>query len=148
MADVEVGQEAPDFSLRDENLQEVTLSSLRGSPVVLVFYPASFSGLCTSELCGIRDDFSEFEKRGAKVFGISRDGPFAQKAFREKESLAHSLLADTKGEVASKYGCWNEQFAVAERMTVVIDAEGIIRYVIHNSVAEGRDHKEAIAALG
>ncbi len=148
MANVEVGGEAPDFTLRDENLQEVQLASLRGSPVVLVFYPADFSPLCTNELCAVRDDYAEFEKKGAKVYGISRDSAFAHKAFIEKEGLTHSLLADVKGEVATVYGCWNEKFAVAERMTVVIDAEGIIRYVIHNSVAEGRDHREALAALG
>jgi len=147
MADVEVGQEAPDFKLRNEDLQEVKLSELRGSPVVLVFYPAAFSGLCTKELCGIRDDFSEFEKHGAKVFGISGDNPFALKAFREQERLAHPLLSDIKGEVAASYGAWNEQFGVAERLTVVIDKDGIIRYVVHNGMPEARDHKEAIAAL-
>ena len=148
MADVEVGQEAPDFTLRNEELQPVTLSELRGSPVVLVFYPAAFSGLCTSELCGIRDDFSEFEARGAKVFGISGDNPFALKAFREQEHLAHPLLSDIKGDVATQYGSWNEQLGVAERMTVVIDKDGIIRYVIHNQMGQARDHKEALAAIG
>jgi peroxiredoxin len=148
MANVDVGQEAPDFTLRDENNQQVTLSSLRGSPVVLVFYPADFSPLCTNELCGIRDDFSGFEAKGAKVFGISRDSTWAHRAFIEREGLKHSLLADPKGEVATLYGCWNEQFAIAERLTVVIGADSVIRYVVHNSVIQARDHNEAIAALG
>jgi peroxiredoxin (alkyl hydroperoxide reductase subunit C) len=147
MANVEVGQEAPDFTLRDESNQQVTLSSLRGSPVVLVFYPADFSPMCTSELCGIRDDFSAFEAKGARVFGISRDTSWAHKAFIEREGLKHSLLADVKGEVAQLYGCWNEQFAVAERLTVVIDASGMVRYVVHNSAIQARDHREAVAAL-
>lgn len=148
MANVSVGQEAPDFTLRDENLQEVTLSSLRGTPVVLVFYPADFSPICTNELCAIRDDFSAFEAKGAKVFGISRDTPWAHKAFIEQEGLQHSLLADPKGEVARVYGCWNEGAGVAERLTVVIDREGIVRYVVHNPPLEARDHREALAALG
>ncbi len=148
MANVTVGQQAPDFKLRDENNQEVSLSSLRGAPVVLVFYPADFSPICTNELCGIRDDFSAFEAKGAKVFGISRDTPWAHKAFREKEGLKHSLLADMKGEVARRYGCWNEELGIAERLTVVVDAEGIVRYLPHKPPLEARDHKEAIAALG
>lgn len=148
MASVSVGQEAPDFTLRDENNQEVKLSSLRGSPVVLVFYPADFSPICTSELCAIRDDFSAFEGKGAQVFGISRDTPWAHKAFKEKEGFRHSLLADAKGDVARLYGCWNEQFAIAERLTVVVDNDGMIRYVTHKPPLEARDHKEAVAALG
>jgi peroxiredoxin len=148
MANVSVGQEAPDFTLRDENNKEVTLSSLRGSPVVLVFYPLDFSPLCTKELCDIRDDYSAFEQKGAKVFGISRDSTWTHKAFREKEGMKHSLLADMKGKVAQQYGAWNEQLGLAERTTVVIDAQGVIRYVIHNNVGQGRDHKEAVAALG
>ena len=147
MASVSVGQEAPDFTLRDENNQEVTLSSLRGAPVVLVFYPLDFSPLCTNELCGIRDDYSMFEDKGAKVFGISRDSTWTHKAFIQKEGLKHSLLADMKGAVAQLYGAWNDTFGLAERLTVVIDKDGIIRYVIHNGVAQGRDHKEAAAAL-
>ncbi len=148
MADVQVGQEAPDFTLRDENNQEVTLSGLRGSPVVLVFYPLDFSPLCTKELCEIRDDFSGFADKGAKVFGVSRDSAWTHKAFIEARGLKHSLLADMKGDVASKYGAWNEQLGIAERMTVVIDKGGTVRYVIHNNVATGRDHNEAVAALG
>ena len=147
MANVSVGESAPDFTLRDENNQEVALFSLRGAPVVLVFYPADFSPICTNELCGIRDDFSAFEAKGAKVFGISRDSTWAHKAFQEREGLKHSLLADTKGEVARLYGCWNEEHGIAERLTVVIDAAGVIRYVVHNPPLEARDHKEALAAL-
>ncbi len=148
MATVAVGQEAPNFTLRNEDNQEVELASLRGGPVVLVFYPLDFSPICTNELCGIRDDYSEFQSKGATVFGISRDSTWAQKAFRERENLSHSLLADMKGEVATLYGCWNADLAIAERLTAVIDADGIIRYITHNSPAEARDHAEAIAALG
>ena len=148
MASVSVGQEAPDFTLRNESNQEVTLLSLRGAPVVLVFYPLDFSGFCTSEMCAIRDDYSAFQDKGATVFGISRDSVFTHKAFIEKEGLTHSLLADMKGNVAQLYGCWNEAVGTAERMTVVIDKDGIISYVIHNNAGQVRDHREAVAALG
>ena len=147
MASVDVGQEAPDFTLRDENNQEVTLSALRGAPVVLVFYPLDFSPMCTNELCGIRDDYSAFEAKGVKVFGISRDSTWTHKAFIEKQGLKHSLLADMKGAVAQLYGCWNEAVGLAERLTVVVDKDGVIRYLIHNGLAQARDHREALAAL-
>ena len=145
---VQVGQEAPDFTLRDENNQEVTLSKLRGQPVVLVFYPLDFSPLCTTEMCAIRDDYSGFEAKGAKVFGISRDSVWTHKAFKEHEKLTHSLLADMKGDVAKLYGAWIEAAAVATRMTVVIDKDGKITYVLNNNPGQVRDQKEALAAIG
>jgi peroxiredoxin len=148
MANVSVGQEAPDFTARDENNKEVKLSELRGAPVVLVFYPLDFSGFCTMEMCAIRDDYSAFQAKGAQVFGISRDSIFTHKAFKEKEGLTHSLLADMKGDVAKLYGCWNEAIGIADRMTVVIDKDGKITYVVHNNPGQIRDQKEALAALG
>ncbi len=147
MANVKAGDPAPDFKLRDENNQEVTLSSLRGRPVVLAFYPLDFSPICTTEMCAYSEDFSEFEKRGATVFGISRDSTWCHKAFKDKHEIQHSLLADMKGEVARLYGCWNEAAGVAERLTVVIGGDGIIRHVEHNGIAQARDHRQALAAL-
>lgn len=147
MADVQVGQQAPDFTLPNENGEQVSLSAQRGKPVVLVFYPLDFSGICTAEMCGIRDDFSGFQQYGATVYGISRDSIFTHKAFKEANKLDYSLLADMKGDVAKQYGTWNEERAIAERMTVVVDPEGKITYVVHNTPANARDHKEAIAAL-
>jgi peroxiredoxin (alkyl hydroperoxide reductase subunit C) len=148
MANVSVGQEAPDFKLRDENNQEVTLSAQRGKPVVLVFYPLDFSPGCTAEMCSYRDDYSAFEAKGAQVYGISRDSTWTHKAFKEKERLTHSLLADMKGDVAKLYGCWNEALGIADRLTVVIDAGGTITYVEHNNPVQLRDQKKALAALG
>jgi peroxiredoxin (alkyl hydroperoxide reductase subunit C) len=148
MANVQVGQEAPDFTLRNESLQEVTLSSLRGKPVVIFFFPAAFSGFCTAEACAYRDDTSLFEGKEAIIFGISRDGPFALKAFKDKESLPYSLLADVKGDVAKLYGCWNEAGAFADRLTVVIDKDGKITYVEHNGPGQIRDQKKALEVLG
>jgi peroxiredoxin len=147
MANVAVGQEAPDFTLKDEMNQEVTLSSLRGKPVVLVFYPLDFSPVCTTEMCAYRDDFSLFEGKGAQILAISRDSVWTHRAFKEKEGLKHRLLADMKGNVAQVYGCWNEAAGFAERLTVVIDSKGTVTYVEHNGPAQIRDQKKALAAL-
>ena len=147
MANVEVGQEAPDFTLKNENKEDVKLSDQRGKPVVLFFYPLDFSPPCTTEACAYRDDASLFEGKGAQIFGISRDSTWTHKAFKEKEQLPYSLLADMKGAVAQIYGCWNEASGIAERLTVVIDADGKITYVEHNGPAQIRDQKKALAAL-
>lgn len=140
MASVSVGQEAPDFTLVNEANEKVTLSELRGNTVVLVFYPFAFSGLCTTEMCSVRDNYDNWIAKGAKVFGISRDSRFVQAAFKKQENLNYSLLADTKGSAAGKYGVWNEAAAAAERATFVIDRDGKIVYLVHNGFSEGRDH--------
>lgn len=148
MSAINVGQEAPDFTLRDENNQDVHLRDLRGGPVVLVFYRADFSPVCTDEMCGYRDDYSEFQAMGARVLGISRDTVWAHKAFRDSLGLTHTLLADMKGDVARLYGTWNEDLAVAERLMVVVDKDGIIRYLARNEPVKPSDPREALAALG
>ena len=140
MTNIQVGQEAPDFTLVDETGEEVTLSSFKGETVVLIFYPFDFSPPCTSEMCTIRDDFSGWDTSGAKVFGISRDSKFCHAAFKEAQNLPISLLADTKGEVAKKYDVWNETAGFAERGTFIIDGDGKVTYTVHNPAPEIRDH--------
>ncbi len=147
MANVKVGDMAPDFMLKNQDNEDVTLSALRGKPVVLVFYPLDFSGICTTELCAIRDDYGAFKQAGAVVLGISRDSRHTHKAFKEANHLTHDLLADMKGDVARMYGSWNEELAFSERLTVVIDPEGRIVYLVHNPAGDARDHHEAVAAL-
>lgn len=147
MANVKVGQQAPDFTLKNQDNQDVTLSALRGRAVVLVFYPHDFSGICTTELCAIRDDYSAFEQAGAVVFGISRDSRHAHKAWKEATGIKHDLLADMKGEVARVYGSWNEDLGFSERLTVVIDPNGTIVYTVHNPIGTARDHREALDAV-
>ena len=148
MATIEVGREAPEFTLRDEDNQQVRLSELRSTPVVLVFYPLDFSPVCSAEMCAYRDDHSQFEAKGARVFGISRDSVYAHKAFKDSLGLTYSLLADMKGEVARLYGCWNEALGLSERLTVVVGSDGVIRYVTRSEILKPRDHREALAALG
>ena len=144
---IEIGQAAPDFTLVDENNQEVTLSKLRGSPVVLVFYAFDFSGICTNELCEIRDSYQDWSGLGAQVYGISRDARFSHAAFKEQHNLSHSLLADTKGVVAKAYHTWNEDLWAAERLTVVIDKDGNITHIQKNPIPEARDHSMVAEAV-
>ena len=147
MRDVRVGEPAPDFELDDENGEKVRLSDLRGQPVVLIFYPFDWSSTCTKELCGLRDTSGDWEATGARLFGISRDSKHSHKAWKEHLGLNYSLLADLVGETAKKYGAWNETAHRADRMTVVIDPQGIVRYAIHNNSATMRDHAQALDAL-
>lgn len=144
---IAVGQEAPDFTLVNESNEPVTLSELRGAPVVLVFYAFDFSGICADELCDIRDNRKDWIDLGAQVYGISRDARFSHAAFKEQFNLQHSLLADTKGEVAKAYDTWNEDVWAAERSTIVIDKNGVITHIQKNPIPQARDHSDITAAV-
>ena len=124
---VETGQEAPDFTLKDQDGNEVTLSSFRGSQsVVIVFYPFTFTGVCEGELCSLRDDLSEFDAVKAQVLAISCDSRHAQKQWVDAAGLhvpgAERLLAARRGRPA--YGVFNEKLGCANRATFVIDTDG------------------------
>lgn len=148
---VEVGTQAPDFTLNDYNKQEVTLSSFRGDkPVLLVFYPFAFSGICQGELCQLRDEFDQYTN--VQVLGVSVDTPFALKAWAEQQGYQFPLLSDfwPHGEVAKKYGVFNEQAGLALRGTFLIDTEGIVRFAEVNQPGEPRNQeawKKAVADL-
>jgi peroxiredoxin len=144
---IAVGQEAPDFTLANEDNEPVTLSELRGAPVVLVFYAWDFSGICQNELCDIRDNRQDWIDLGAHVYGISRDQRFSHKAVKEANNLPMSLLADTKGEVAKAYDTWNEDVWAAERSTIVIDKNGVITHIQKNPIPEARDHSDITDAV-
>ncbi len=125
----EIGELAPDFTLPDQEKRPVTLSALRGTPVLLVFYPLAFSSVCTGEMCAIRDDFGAFEERGVRVLGISVDSTHALAAWRRQEGYAHDFLSDRwpTGAVAKLYGVWNEENGNADRGSFLIDADGVVR---------------------
>lgn len=142
-----VGRMAPDFTLDDENGEKVTLSELRGQPVVLIFYPFDWSGTCSEEICTLRDNFGDWESSGARVFAISRDSRYSHKAWKEHLGLTYSLLADLVGEAAKKYDAWDDARHRADRVTVVIDSEGMVRYVLRNGAGTARDHTEALQSL-
>ena len=150
---VEVGAQAPDFTLNDYNKQPVTLSSFRGERnVLLVFYPFAFSGICTGELCQVRDELSTYEDENVQVIGVSVDTPFSLKAWAAQEGYQFPLLSDfwPHGQVAQAYGVFNEQAGLANRGTFLVDTSGVIRYAEVNAPGEPRDQeawKKAVAAL-
>ena len=124
---VETGQEAPDFTLKDQDGNDVTLSSFRGSQnVVIVFYPFTFTGVCQGELCSLRDDLSEFDAVKAQVLAISCDSRHAQKQWSTQQGFTFPVLSDfwPHGAVARAYGVFNEQLGCANRATFVIDTAG------------------------
>ena len=150
MADVTTGDEAPDFELKDSTGQPVKLSDYRGKKaVVLVFYPFAFSGICTGELCTIRDRVESFSNDEVETLAVSVDAPFSLKAFAEQEGYEFPLLADfwPHGGVAKRYGVFNEAVGAAERGTFVIDREGTVVYSVHNGLGDARDDEAYTAAL-
>jgi peroxiredoxin len=126
---VQAGDQAPDFTLKDQAGNEVTLSSFRGEKsVVLVFYPFTFTGVCRGELCEIRDDPSAFDGAGAQVLAVSCDTRHAQAIWAEQEGFTFPVLSDfwPHGEVAKAYGVFNEKLGCANRATFVIDTTGTV----------------------
>ena len=124
-----IGDHAPDFSLVNQFGETVTLSDFRGKKnVVLVFYPLSFSGICTGELCELRDNFASFESDDVELMAISVDSKFVQKQFAEHEGYKFNVLADfwPHGEVAKQYDVFLEEHGFATRATFVIDKEGVL----------------------
>ena len=150
---VEVGQEAPEFTLPDQGGEPVTLSELRGRPVVLYFYPKSDTPGCTTQACGIRDNRADYERAGAKVVGVSPDTVAAQRKFADKYSLDFTLLADENHSVAELYGVWGEKkmygktYMGVQRATFIIDPDGVVAHVIPK--ASPKTHDEVVLdALG
>ena len=137
----EVGTEAPDFTVKDQNNQPVTLSSFRGErAVLLVFYPFAFSGICTSELGAVRDDLPDFQNDDVQILAISTDHPYALKAWSESQGFDFPLLSDfwPHGAVAQAYGVFNEKAGMALRGTFLIDAEGAIAFAEVNQPGDAR----------
>jgi peroxiredoxin Q/BCP len=132
------GDVAPDFTLTSDEGEAVTLSSLRGKPIVLYFYPKDDTPGCTAQACGIRDAFAAFEDAGAVVLGISPDSVAKHVKFKEKYDLPFTLLADTKHEIAERYGTWGEKrymgktYLGVTRTTFLVAADGTVAKVMHN----------------
>jgi peroxiredoxin (alkyl hydroperoxide reductase subunit C) len=147
---VGVGDEAPDFTLKDKDNNEVSLSSFRGQNVALVFYAFAFSGICQGELCDIRDNPKRFAASGTQVIGVSCDSRHALKAWSEQEKFDFPLLADfwPHGDVAKAYGVFNDKLGCANRATFVIDKDGkIIDKFETGEITTAREGAEYDAAL-
>lgn len=152
---VTVGSQAPDFTLTNQDRQPVTLSQLRGSPVVLAFFPAAFSSVCAAQMCTFRDSMAQLGKARAQVFGISVDTFFALKAFQDQQKLMFPLLSDFNKQVIREYGVFNEDMiglkGIAKRAVFVLDKNGIVRHqeVLEDARNEPDYEKvfDALAAL-
>ncbi|HEY1740987.1 MAG TPA: peroxiredoxin [Acidimicrobiia bacterium] len=124
---VATGDSAPDFTLKDQDGNDVTLSSFRGEKnVVLVFYPFTFTGVCEGELCSLRDDISQFDTGNAQVLALSCDSRHSQRIWAEQQGYNFPVLSDfwPHGAVAKSYGVFNEELGCANRATFVIDKNG------------------------
>ncbi|GII79825.1 peroxiredoxin [Sphaerisporangium rufum] len=141
---VEVGDRAPDFELRDQHGAPVRLSDLRGGPVLLVFYPLAFSGVCQGELRDVRDGLAAPLPGGVRVLTVSVDSMFAQRAWADREGFDFPMLSDfwPHGEVARAYGVLDEDRGVAVRGTFVIDGEGVVRWKAVHPIPSARDIPE------
>ena len=147
------GKPAPDFTLTSDSGEPVTLSSFRGRPVILYFYPKDDTPGCTTQACGIRDAYGEFEQAGAVVLGVSPDSESSHVKFKEKFGLPFTLLADADHAVAEQYGVWGEKtfagktYLGVQRSTFVIDADGNVKKVMHD-VKPASHADDVLAALG
>jgi peroxiredoxin Q/BCP len=147
------GDQAPDFELRSDSGETIKLSALHGKPVVLYFYPKDDTPGCTTQACGIRDAYGEFERAGAVVLGISPDDERSHTKFKDKYGLPFTLLADTDHSVAEAYGVWAEKsfagkkYMGVNRSTFVIGADGTLTRVMHD-VKPATHADDVLAALG
>src|SRR5471030_2175326 len=148
----DVGSKAPEFTLTNQDREAVTLSGLEGKPVVLAFFPAAFSGVCTKELCTFRDSMARLGQANAQVFGISVDTFFTLKAFQDQQKLTFPLLSDFNKTAIRDYGVFNEDMiglkGIAKRAVFVIDKDGVVR---HREVLEDArnepDYDKVFSAL-
>jgi mycoredoxin-dependent peroxiredoxin len=147
-----VGDMAPDFELANQFGEPVSLSALRGGPVVVVFYPFAFSGICTGELCELRDNIADFATAKARLLAVSVDSKYTLRAYAQTEGYDFDLLADfwPHGEVARRYGVFEEDRGMAGRGTFVIDGDGVLRDVFSTPTGQARPlarYRQALAAL-
>jgi peroxiredoxin len=147
---ITVGDQAPDFTLTNQYGETVSLSNFKGKkPVVVVFYPLSFSGICTGELCELRDNLSMLESDGIELLAISVDSKFVQAKFAEQEGYKFNVLADfwPHGKVAKQYEVFLEEHGIATRATFVIDINGVVVAKFETAPGEPRkisDYKKAL----
>lgn len=144
-----IGRPAPDFELPDQHGTAWRLSALRGHPVLLVFYPYAFTGVCTGELRALRDDFLPSMPPGTRVLGLSCDSMFSLRVFAEQERIEFPLLSDywPHGSVASSYGVLDEEFGCARRASFLVDVKGKVQWSVVNAIPEARDVEDYRRAL-
>ncbi|MEV0034896.1 peroxiredoxin [Streptomyces sp. NPDC056909] len=158
---IEVGAPAPDFELKDNHGRTVRLSDFRaagggeggpadgGKNVVLLFYPFAFTGVCTGELCALRDELPSFVNEDTQLLAVSNDSIHTLRVFAEQEGLEYPLLSDfwPHGEVSRAYGVFDEEKGCALRGTFILDKEGVVRWSVLNGLPDARDLGDYIKAL-
>ncbi|SHG55644.1 Peroxiredoxin [Jatrophihabitans endophyticus] len=145
-----VGADAPNFTLKDQNNEEVELASFRGDKaVLLVFYPLAFTGICTGELTALRDNLDTYQNDHVQVLTVSVDSAYSHKIFSEREGYEFPLLSDfwPHGGVAQAYGAFFAEAGIANRATFLIDKTGVVRFSEMNGPGEGRDPAAWEAAI-
>lgn len=144
----QVGERAPDFTLPSTSGERVTLSQLRGKPVLIAFFPLAFSSTCTAELCEMRDDWSGFESRGVVVLPISVDSTYSLKEYKEKYQMKVDLLSDFKREVTIRYGVLNEDRFFSNRAYFLLDRDGVVRWAhVEENPSNKRTNQEILAEV-
>ncbi|GAA2732633.1 MULTISPECIES: peroxiredoxin [Streptomyces] len=147
---IQVGDKAPDFELKDNHGRSVKLSDFRGEKnVVLLFYPFAFTGVCTGELCELRDNLPKFTDRDTQLLAVSNDSIHTLRVFAEQEGLEYPLLSDfwPHGNVSRAYGVFDEDKGCAVRGTFIIDKEGVVRWTVVNGLPDARDLGDYVKAL-
>ncbi len=149
---ISIGQQAPDFTLHTSNKEKLSLSELRGKNVLLLFFPQAFTGVCTKELCGVRDNIAMYNNANATVLGISVDSPFTLAKYKEEQGLNFDLLSDFNKEVSTAYHCIYDAFigwmkGVSKRGAFIVDVNGIVRYAEVLESAGDMPNFEAINAI-
>ncbi|GHG02445.1 peroxiredoxin [Streptomyces filamentosus] len=147
---IEVGTKAPDFELKDNHGRTVKLSDFRGEKnVVLLFYPFAFTGVCTGELCELRDNLPKFVNDDTQLLAVSNDSIHTLRVFAEQEGLEYPLLSDfwKHGDASRAYGVFDEEKGCAVRGTFIIDKEGVVRWTVVNGLPDARDLDAYVKAL-
>ncbi|WP_326585849.1 peroxiredoxin [Streptomyces sp. NBC_00487] len=147
---IQVGDKAPDFELKDNHGATVRLSDFRGEKnVVVLFYPFAFTGVCTGELCELRDNLPKFVNDDVQLLAVSNDSIHTLRVFGEQEGLEYPLLSDfwPHGEVSRAYGVFDADKGCAVRGTFILDKEGVVRWSVVNALPDARDLNEYLAAL-
>ncbi|WP_030808092.1 peroxiredoxin [Streptomyces sp. NRRL F-2799] len=147
---LQVGDEAPDFELKDNHGRTVRLSNFRGEKnVVLLFYPFAFTGVCTGELCELRDNLPQFTDRDTQLLAVSNDSMHTLRVFGEQEGLEYPLLSDfwPHGNVSRAYGVFDEDKGCAVRGTFILDKTGTVRWTVVNGLPDARDLTDYVKAL-
>jgi mycoredoxin-dependent peroxiredoxin len=144
-----VGQPAPQFTARNQHGEQVSLAALRGAPVVIVFYPWAFSGICRRELAALRDSHARFTAAEARLLAVSCDSMFSLRAYAEAEGIHFDLLSDhwPHGVIAGAYGVFDADAGCALRGTFVLDAEGVVTWRTVNGIGEPRDLADVLDRL-